>query len=155
MDQKIISSSILDVNIYPLSVFSDERGAVMHMLKKEVPPFQQFGEIYFSKVNFKKIKAWRSHSKITQHYAVPVGIILLVIYDGRKNSATYGHIMELKLGEENYKLITLPPGVWYGFEGLSNPYALVANCTDLPHDPNESTSLPLQNEIIPYAWKKN
>ena len=32
----------------------------------------------------------------------------------------------------------MPPGVWNGFKGMSDPYAIVANCCTHPHDPSRS-----------------
>ena len=37
---------IHDVKITPLKIIPDERGKVMHMLRKDSPIFDKFGEIY-------------------------------------------------------------------------------------------------------------
>ena len=37
----------------------DERGSVMHMMRADSPWFSRFGEIYFSTVKSKVVKAWR------------------------------------------------------------------------------------------------
>ena len=44
--------------ITPLKKIKDERGAVMHMLSRDSDVFKSFGEIYFSTINPKFIKAW-------------------------------------------------------------------------------------------------
>ena len=130
----------------------DERGKVMHMLRCDSPFFKKFGEIYFSVVNPGIVKGWKRHNKMTQHFAVPVGKIRLVIYDGRKDSKTYGEIEEIEIGEDKYCLVKVIPLLWYGFKGISVNPALIANCTDLPHDPNEVEQLPISNNKIPYKW---
>lgn len=142
------------VIIEPLKQIVDERGKVMHMLRVDSPIFTKFGEIYFSVVNPSVIKAWKRHLKMTQHFAVPIGKIRLVMYDNRKDIATYGKIVELEIGEDNYCLVRIPPLVWYGFKGISLMPALIANCTDLPHDPNEIERLDLFDKKIPYDWNK-
>ncbi|KJR99405.1 MAG: dTDP-4-dehydrorhamnose 3,5-epimerase [Peptococcaceae bacterium BRH_c4a] len=144
---------IQDLMVRDLKKIVDERGMVMHMLRSDSPMFNGFGEIYFSVVNPNIIKAWKKHNEMTQHFAVPVGSIRLVIYDDRKNSGTCGNIEELEIGEDNYSLIKIPPGVWYGFKGVSPVPALIANCTDLPHDPRESEHISINSGIIPYVWK--
>lgn len=140
------------VLIKPLKVFSDERGKVMHMLGSDDPLFKQFGEVYFSIVNPGIIKGWKKHSKMTQHFAVPIGNIKLVLYDDRENSSTKGEIQEIFIGIENYQLVRIPPLICYSFKAIGNEFALIANCTDLSHDPNEVTNIEPFDKRIPYNW---
>ena len=51
------------VVISPRRQIVDERGKVMHMLKKTDPEFNEFGEIYFSFVFPSGVKAWHLHKK--------------------------------------------------------------------------------------------
>jgi dTDP-4-dehydrorhamnose 3,5-epimerase len=140
------------VKITPLKIIPDERGAIFHMLRSDDPIFEKFGEIYFSKVYPGVVKGWHLHKKMTLNYAVPVGMIKLVLYDDRNNSSTKGEIMELFIGVENYVLVTIPPNVWNGFKGIGTEPAIVANCATLPHDPNEIIRLDPINNNIPYDW---
>lgn len=140
------------VFVEKLNKIEDSRGKVMHMLRCDSPLFVSFGEIYFSTVNRGIVKAWKKHLKMTQYFAVPVGEIKLVIYDDRDNSSTKGKIYELELGEENYCLVKIPPMLWYGFKGISSIPALIANCADIPHDPNEAESADPSDLTFPYAW---
>ena len=141
------------VVVKKLTQIVDERGKVMHMLRADWPIFSKFGEVYFSVVNPGVVKAWKKHYKMIQHFAVPVGNIRLVIYDDRKDSPTYGKIDILEIGEDNYCLVKIPPLVWYGFKGISSSPSLIANCTDMPHDPEEVERLDIFSEKIPYRWK--
>ena len=43
-------------------------------------------------------------------------------------------IMELMVEEINYVRITIPPGVYTSFKGVSEVDSLIANCATLPHD---------------------
>ena len=142
------------VSIQRLKQIVDERGKVMHMLRADSPLFTKFGEIYFSVVNPGVAKAWKKHLRMTQHFAVPVGMIRLVIYDDRNNSISYGRVEIFDIGEENYCLIKIPPLVWYGFKGISSLPALIANCTDIPHDPTEVERAELSCKVIPYDWSR-
>jgi dTDP-4-dehydrorhamnose 3,5-epimerase len=141
--------------IQPLKVFADEKGKVLSMLRRDDANFKEFGEIYFSIVNPGAIKAWRKHSKMTQYFAVPIGAIELVLYDSREDSKTYKETQIIKMGEDNYCLIKIPPLVWYGFKGTSQEIALIANCADLPHDPDEIQRIEASDKKIPYNWKNN
>lgn len=140
------------VRITPLRQITDERGAILHMLRSDAPHFEQFGEIYFSLVYPGVIKGWHIHDRMTLNYAVPVGTIKLVLYDDRANSPTHGEVMEIVTGDRSYQLVTIPPRVWNGFKGVGTTPALVANCSSIPHDPDEIHRMdPLDNNI-PYDW---
>lgn len=140
------------VVIQPLKVIPDDRGAVLSMLRRDDPLFEQFGEIYFSTVYPGVVKGWHLHRRMTLHYAVVSGMIKLVLYDGREQSPTYGNIQEIYLGDRNYCLVKIPPLIWNGFQGLGVTQAIVANCSTHPHDPAEIERIDPLNNDIPYQW---
>lgn len=149
------SSGIAGVVIQPLRQIVDERGAVLHMLRADSPLFTRFGEVYFSLVLPGVAKAWKRHRRVTQHFAVPVGRIRLVLYDDRPTSASRGRLEEHILGRpDHYVLVLLPPLLWYGFQGQDSTPSLLANCTDFPHDPQEGESLPIDSPQVPFNWKE-
>jgi dTDP-4-dehydrorhamnose 3,5-epimerase len=122
------------------------------MLKRTDRHFQAFGEIYFSTVYRGVVKGWHRHREMTLNYACVFGRIKLVLYDDREGSATRRELMELFLGPDDYSLVVIPPAIWNGFKGMSDPYAIVANCSTEPHDPSRSVRLdPFENHI-PYEW---
>jgi len=140
------------VQVVPLGRFADERGAVLHMLRCDDPEFERFGEIYFSLVNPGVIKGWHLHKEMTLNYAVPSGMIKLVLYDAREGSSTRGELQEVFMGDLNYVRVRVPPGVWNGFKGIGVTPAVVANCATVPHSPDEIVRMdPLENDI-PYDW---
>lgn len=145
-------SEIHDVRVTPLRRIPDERGAVFHMLREDSPVFERFGEVYFSTVYPGVVKGWHLHRQMTLNYAVPLGMIKLVLYDERSGSPTEGAVQELHVGELNYVLVTIPPLVWNGFKGEGARPALVANCATHAHAPDEIERLdPFENKI-PYDW---
>jgi dTDP-4-dehydrorhamnose 3,5-epimerase len=145
-------SPIHDVRVTPLRRIPDERGAIMHMLRRDDPRFEAFGEIYFSLVYPGVIKGWHLHARMTLNYAVPVGMIKLVCFDDRADSPSRGTLQEIHLGELHYALVTIPPGIWNGFTAEGTAAALVANCATEPHDPAEIERLDPFSEQIPYDW---
>jgi len=140
------------VKIKQLKRIPDERGTIYHMLRCDDEIFNKFGEIYFSKVYPGVIKGWHIHSEMTLNYSVIEGMIKLVLYDDRKESATRGNLMEVFIGEDSYFLVSIPPNIWNGFKGIGNKPAIVANCSTLPHDPNEIKRLNPFSKKIPYNW---
>lgn len=143
---------IRDVLVQPLRQISDERGKIMHMLRRDDGWFEKFGEIYFSVVYPGVIKAWHLHTRMTLNYAVPIGMIKLVLYDAREDSPTRGAIEELFVGEENYVLVKIPSGIINGFKGIGTKPAYVANCATEPHDPAEMVRFDPFTKEIPYSW---
>lgn len=140
------------VLIKPLRQIPDERGKIMHMLRADDPEFRQFGEIYFSVVYPGVIKGWHLHTRMTLNYAVVSGMIKLVLYDTREDSPTKGELQEIFMGEDNYVLVQIPPQVYNGFKGIGVKPAIVANCSDIPHDPQEIQRLDPFSSSIPYDW---
>ena len=136
----------------PLKRIPDERGTVLHMLKRTDAHFVEFGEIYFSTIYPGVVKGWHKHAEMTLNYACIHGRIKLVLFDDRDGSPTRGEIMEFFLGPDNYSLIQIPPGVWNGFKGMGDETAIVANCCTHPHDPKRSIRLDPFDNDIPYDW---
>lgn len=145
-------TAIEGVKVIPLQTFSDERGAVCHMLKTSDPHFIHFGEIYFSTINKGVTKAWKNHRTVTANYACVFGEVQFVMVDGRDDSPTSGNILEVVIGPDNHALIVVPPGVWNGFHGLGEPNSIVASCATETYDPDEFERIEPNSNRIPYQW---
>lgn len=149
----LFDSVIAGLIISPLREITDERGAVLHMLRSDSPDFVGFGEVYFSEVKPGVVKGWKQHAIQTQVFAVPAGRMQLVFFDDRASSPTRGAVAVVELGRpDHYKRVRVPPGLWYAFGCLGDRPALLANCADMPHEPSETRSLPLGDPSIPYIW---
>jgi len=144
--------TIEGVIVEELKQIPDERGRVMHMMRADNPLFEKFGEIYFSEILPGVVKAWKRHKMMTQLLAVPVGMIKLVIYDDREDSKSKDKFEVLEIGRDNYQLVMIRPKLWYGFKCISGNSALVANCTDFPHDPDEYETKAPNANTLPYQW---
>ena len=145
--------SIDGVLVTELRQIIDERGAVLHHMRRDAPEFTTFGECYFSEILPGVVKAWKRHREQTQHLAVPIGRVRFVIYDDRESSPTQDKIQIVELGRPNdYNRLRIPRGLWYGFTCLRNPPALIANCADRPHDPTDAELRPEDDPDIPFRW---
>jgi len=140
------------VQVIPLRRIPDERGTIYHMLKRTDPHFIEFGEIYFSTIYPGVVKGWHKHREMTLNYACVFGRVKLALYDEREGSPTRGTLMEVFLGPDNYSLVVIPPDVWNGHKGMSDPFAMIANCCTHPHDPARSVRLDPFDNPIPYDW---
>lgn len=125
------------VLLTPLKYIPHPKGDVFHGMKKSDPGFIDFGEAYFSTIHVGDIKPWKKHLQMTLNLIVPIGKIRFVIYDDRMGSSTQDKYMSVELGPENYQRLTVPPGLWLAFEGISTDLNLLLNVADLEHDPKE------------------
>ena len=139
------------VIVVPLRRIPDERGTILHMLRRDDPHFIEFGEIYFTSIYRGVVKGWHRHREMTLNYACVAGRVKLVMYDDRTDSPTRGRVMERFLGPDDYSLVVIPPGIWNGMKGMDE-VSLVANCATHPHDPSRTERLDPFSSAIPYDW---
>jgi dTDP-4-dehydrorhamnose 3,5-epimerase len=140
------------VKIIPLKQIVDERGKIMHMMKATDPHFIKFGEIYFSCAWPGTVKAWHIHKTMTVNNAVIVGRAKLVLYYTRQGSKTCGELQEIFLGEDNYVLVQIPPGIANGYKAYGDKMVILGNCATEPHDPSEMLRMEYDTSEIPYDW---
>lgn len=143
---------IAGVRVVGLRQIADERGKIMHMLKATDPHFAGFGEIYFSCAWPGTVKAWHIHQRMTVNNAVVSGRAKLVMYDLRPGSSTEGEVQEVYFGEDNYVLVQIPPGIANGYKAYGDKVVVMANCANIPHDPDEMLRRPFDDPSIPYQW---
>jgi len=134
-----------DILLTPLPQIETPGGDVLHAMKQGDAGYAGFGEAYFSWVTAGAIKAWKRHSRMTMNLVIPVGQVRFVFHlDGGDEFRVE------KAGAERYMRITVPPGVWFGFQGLAAPQSLVLNIANIRHDPDEVDRL--AQEAIEYDW---
>jgi len=138
------------VRLQPLRQIKDELGSVMHWMRSDSPLFERFGEVYFSVINPNITKAWKQHSEMIQNIVVPVGEVLFVLHDERRNSPTFGMFNRFRLGPNHYSLLQIPPKVWYGFKEVGGQVSIIGNCTSIPHDPSEAVQTNIST--FKHAW---
>ena len=119
-----------------LKVIPVEGGDVKHFLRSDEKSFNGFGEAYFSFIEKGKIKGWKLHSKMTMNLVVPIGEVGFVFYKEENSS-----FQVFRIGNNNYKRLTVPPNIWFGFKGLGIYSNLVVNLSNIIHDPLESKKL--------------
>ena len=147
---------ILGLRTKSLRVIPDERGYLFEILRKDEPLFLKFGQVYCTSVNFGAVKAWHYHKRQIDHFACVGGMIKLVVYDSRPGSRTHGLINEFFIGTHNPELVQIPPLLYHGFKGLTEPEAIVINVATEPYHhkhPDEYRIDPHQGDI-PYDWNR-
>ena len=127
---------VLDgVLVSPLKRIEHHLGDILHGIKKSDQGYNGFGEAYFSTIIKGEIKGWNRHRQMTMNLVVPIGSVTFVLWKGSEDENRKYQIETLSL--ENYQRLTIPPGIWVGFRGNSEPNNLILNIADLEHDPHE------------------
>ena len=80
---------------------------------------------------------------------VPFGKIKVVFFDDRSGESV---IDEITLSKENYYRLTVPPMIWFGFQGLHKQESIMLNIADIEHDPSEVEREDL--EFVNYKWEQ-
>ena len=127
-----------------LLIIDNDKGPIMRALRMSDNGYKKFGEIYFSEVFYGKIKGWKRHIQMTMNLVVPEVLVKFVFYD-----PNLGSFEEYEIGTNNYIRLTVPPGLWFAFQGLEKKN-LVMNVSDIEHDPIESENKNISE--IKYSW---
>lgn len=141
------------VSLHPLKKINVEGGDVFQCLKKSDNFYNKFGEAYFSFIEKNFVKAWKLHNSMTVNLVVPCGSVKFVIVDKRNFSKSYGQINSVVLSPENYCLLKISPGLWFGFQGIGDNKNVILNIADIEHDPLEQKRAPI--EYLSYDWKSS
>jgi len=131
-----------------LSIFDVDEGRVMHGIRENDTGYVGFGEVYFSYINNKAVKAWKKHNRMTLNLVVPLGKVRFVFCDPYSE----GHYRVEDIGVGNYVRLTVPPGIWFGFQGIALQPSLVTNIADLQHDAAEVERQAVSS--FDYQWEK-
>ena len=137
------------VHLTQLKDIATNGGSVLHAMKKSDDGFRGFGEAYFSVVNYGIVRGWKKHREMTLNLVVPVGEIKIVLIDGRE-SYENANPCEFILSRKYYCRLTIPPGVWVGFQGLSTGENMLLNLSNVLHDPTESDHKDISH--FSYDW---
>lgn len=140
------SNGLNQITVTPQKRIYVEGGDVLHALKAQESSYKGFAEAYFSFVNHRFVKAWKKHLRMTLNLLVPQGEVRFVFFDDQTKQ-----FRQECIGENNHARITVPPGIWFGFQGLVAPTSLVLNLANIEHDPQEVERC--SKESLEFDWE--
>jgi dTDP-4-dehydrorhamnose 3,5-epimerase len=138
--------TLSDIQVTPLRRIPTPGGDVLHALKASDPGFSGFGEVYLSEVRQGVVKAWKRHIRMTLNLVVPSGRVRFVFGTTTDTS----EFRQVIIGPDDYARLTVPPGLWFGFQGLTTN-SLVLNVADIEHDPSEVERCPVDQ--LQFRWE--
>ena len=156
---KFIKTAIPDVYIIEPSVFGDHRGYFLESFNLE-----KFEENMFP-VKFVQDNESKSSKGVLRglHFQNPPfdqgklvrvikGAVNDVIVDIRKESPTYGQSLLVKLSEDNFKILWVPPGFAHGFETLEDDTIFVYKVTNYYNKESEG-SIMWNDPTLKIKWE--
>ena len=102
-----------------------------------------------------KAKGWAVHREHDDRYVILFGELMVVLYDERPDSSTYGMVSEIMLTQDRRQLLTIPAGVWHANLNLGSTDAIAVNFPTVPynHAHPDKYRLPLDTDRIPYRFE--
>ena len=134
------------VILTPLKQIHSPKGDIYHAMKKSSNGYDGFGEAYFSMIDYAQVRAWKKHKKMISNIIVPEGKVRFVFAD-----ENFKKFKKIIIGRDNYIRLTVPPKIWFGFQGLSKKNNLILNISSIKHDPKEQISENIDN--VNFSWK--
>ena len=116
------------VKFTPLSRIEVPGGDVLKIISVEDETFSTFGETYVTTIEPDVVKPWRRNLSATANLVVVSGEVRFVTtVDGETFS-------QLTLSPDgHFGRITIPPGYWLAFQGLSRETATIVNVLSCVH----------------------
>jgi len=139
--------SLNDIILTPLKRIPADGGDVMHALKNSDDGFIGFGEVYFSWVEKGAIKGWKCHQRMTLNLVVPLGGIRFVFHLPEQSN----DFRIENLGNNCYSRLTVPPGIWFAFQGITSGSSLLMNVANMEHNPNEVLHKPVSDSTFNWS----
>ena len=133
-----------DIKVRKLTIHSNDKGDLLKGFLKSENQNVDVNEVYISEIKFNHTKAWKKHNSMTSNLIVAYGEIKIVVL--KDDGSFFSEV----ISKNNYKMITIPPGFWFGFKGVSAETSLLLNIANEEHDNEESEEVDVSK--IKYDW---
>lgn len=148
------NTAMAGVLITPLKKLDNERGHLMEVQRNDDPHYPGFGQAYVTCTLPDVVKAWYRHREQVDQIAPVSGMATTVLYDSRKDSPSYKHILVVSLNEREPVLLRIPPGVWHGHKATGKVPVYLLHLNTIPYQYNnvDEERLASNSPLIPYEW---
>jgi dTDP-4-dehydrorhamnose 3,5-epimerase len=105
-----------------------------------------------------RVRAWGIHRFTIDRLFAATGSLMIICYDARRSSPTYGFVNEFMLGGRNQGLVVIPPGVYHGWKNVGDDEATIISMPSrlYDHDSPDRGELAWDSAAaqaaIPYRW---
>ncbi len=106
----------------------DKRGWLVELFRKDTIHKGFFPEMaYISLTHRGMTRGPHEHIEQTDYFCFVDSDFKLILWDNRKESATYKNKMILTIKEDNPKIVIVPPGVVHAYKNIGDKPGLVLN----------------------------
>lgn len=130
-------------------------GFLMEVVRDDDGLLKKFGQSTFTVAYQGTIKAFHFHEKQDDLWFIATGKAMIVLYDMREKSPTFGETQVIYAGKDDYKLVFIPVGVAHGYKVISpEPVLLFYHTTESynPKHPDEKR-IPYDDPRIGFDWE--
>lgn len=143
----------------PTRPIPHEDGTVAEVARTAWPEIDRaIGQVHITTTQPGRIRAWGLHQRSIDPLFVVSGLVSVVVYDGRRDSASFGAVNEFKISDRNPGLLVIGAGLYHGWKNLGTAEAFLINMpTSLyDHDAPDALDLPYDSPeaaaIVPFRW---
>jgi dTDP-4-dehydrorhamnose 3,5-epimerase len=148
-------SLLAGVTVHRARTHVDDRGSLVEMIDPRWDSVTSpLTYAYSWTVRPGHAKGWAIHRGHDDRYFLVSGEIEVVLFDVRRDSATYGVVSVVPMSHYERGLVTIPRLVWHATRNVGSTEAVMVNFpTELyDHGNPEKYRLPLNTPLIPYAF---
>ncbi len=106
----------------------DNRGWLIELFRKDMIEEDIFPTMSYISMTYPGIvRGPHEHLEQTDYFCFVGSIFKLLIWDNREGSATYKNKMSLSIGENNPKMVIVPPRIVHAYKNTGDKPGLVIN----------------------------
>jgi dTDP-4-dehydrorhamnose 3,5-epimerase len=152
---KVVSRITEGVTFHEVPTHIDERGSVVELYDPRWnwhPDPLVFAHVCTIRPGY--VKGWGLHQGHEDRYMVLSGEVLIVLFDPRPESSTYGEVCKIVLSEYNRRVMNIPRFVWHAQQNIGSRDSLLLDFPTAPynHDNPDKLRLPPNSPLIPYSF---
>lgn len=135
----------------------DHRGRVMEIVNGDAAYWDEpVVFTYLFTVRVGQVKGWGIHETKRDRYCIVAGEMLVVLWDGRRDSPTHGMEQAVMLSPEGEQMLTIPIGVWHIDINVGTSECRVINHPTKPYDYEnpDRRLLPWDTDQIPVDLRR-
>ncbi len=152
-DGEPLQEPIVGVEVRRATTHADERGTLCEIFDLRWG-FTDDPLVYAYHVTIRpgQVRGWVVHREQNDRLFAYAGVLRIVLYDARTESASFSRLNIFHLGDHDRALVSIPAGVYHAIQNVGDREAAFVNLPSEPyqHDDPDKYRLPLDNDVIPY-----
>ncbi len=126
---KFKPGEINGVIIKDLIRYDDGRGWLIELFRKDMIDEDIFPEMSYISLTYPGVtRGPHEHAEQTDYFCFAgSSTFRLLLWDNRKESKTHNNMVSLEAGENNPKIVIIPPGVVHAYKNIGDKPGLVIN----------------------------